>query len=78
MTDGEKKELTEICEREFKRTLNDGQLRLLWNLLLIAPGEWWWKWTNLHQYLTVALEGLDNNAPNDPRLSAWGDGGKLT
>lgn len=76
MTSGQKKELRDICQERFNRTLGDAQLELLWNLILIAPGPFWWKWTNLHQYITVALEGLDKHAPNDPNLSAWEDGGK--
>lgn len=75
MNEGEKKELREICNREFKRSLNDEQLLLLWTLIKIAPGEWWWKWSNLHQYLVVALEGLDNHSKSDPRLRTWGNGG---
>ena len=75
-SDSARKELYDICLREFQRDLNDTQLNLLWALIQIAPGEWWWKCANLHEYITTALDGLDTHAPNDPRLQAWGTGGR--
>ena len=74
--DDARKELSDICKREFGRDLNDRQLDLLWMLIQIAPGEWWWKWSNLHEYITTALQGLDTHAGQDPRLKDWGAGGR--
>jgi hypothetical protein len=71
-----RQELYDICLREFQRDLNDTQLNLLWALIQIAPGTPATKWTNLHEYITTALEGLDTHAPNHPRLEAWGTGGR--